>query len=135
MTENNSQVAVMQNNNKPFYCSKKAETVEDRKALFNALENCDKLLNECEGEKIAIKDIYIEQYIKKDEMGDTVKYRTIIFAEDGQTYVSTSYGIVNVLQKMISLFGEPATWKEPVTVEVAKRPIGNGKKILTLKLA
>ena len=56
------------------------------------------------------------------------------FAEDGKTYVSTSYGIYNVLNKIFAIYGTPDKWEKGIGVEVAKRPVGNGKEMLTLKL-
>lgn len=127
---------ISSNSQKPFYCSVKVETNEDKKKLFNALETCDQLLNNCVGQKIKIKDIYVEQYLKQDEESEeaTTHYRTILFADDDKTYVSTSYGIYNTLRKIIGVYGTPDTWTEPVEVEVAKRPLGNGKSVLTFKL-
>ncbi|MBO7731336.1 MAG: hypothetical protein J6S67_02235 [Methanobrevibacter sp.] len=131
-----NEIALFENTNRPFYCSVKTDSIEEKKKLFNALENCDLLLNNCVGERIIMKDIYVEQYIdKKDENDDgKVKYRTIIFAEDGKTYVSTSYGIYNILNKIFAIYGTPDKWSEGIAVEVAKRPVGNGKEMLTLKL-
>lgn len=131
-----NEVALFEANNRPFFCSVKTDSIEDKKKLFNALENCDLLLNNCVGQKITMKDIYVEQYIdKKDENEDgRVKYRTIIFADDGKTYVSTSYGIYNILNKIFVIYGTPDKWEKGIAVEVAKRPLGNGKEMLTLKL-
>lgn len=130
-----NELTLFENTNRPFYCSVKTDSIEEKKKLFNALENCDLLLNNCVGEKIVMRDIYVEQYIdKKDENDDKVKYRTIIFAEDGKTYVSTSYGIYNILNKIFAIYGTPDKWTEGIAVEVAKRPVGNGKEMLTLKL-
>lgn len=131
-----NEIALFENTNRPFYCSVKTDSIEEKKKLFNALENCDLLLNNCVGQQIVMKDIYVEQYIdKKDENDDgKVKYRTIIFAEDGKTYVSTSYGIYNILNKIFAIYGTPDKWTEGIAVEVAKRPVGNGKEMLTLKL-
>ena len=47
-----------------IYCSKKAETEMKKgkeKELFNALESCDALLNDCVGQEIEIQDIYVEE--------------------------------------------------------------------------
>lgn len=131
-----NEITLFENNNRPFYCSVRTESIEDKKKLFNALESCDLLLNNCVGEKIKMKDIYVEQYIdKKDENGEgKVKFRTIIFSEDGKTYVSTSYGIYNVLNKIFAIYGTPDKWTNAIEVEVSKRPVGNGKEMLTLKL-
>ena len=118
------------------YCSKKAETEEEKKELFNALESCDALLNDCVGQEIEIKDIYVEEKeVVDDETGELkTKFRTIIFDKSGQTYATGSYGIFNVMKKIIQIYGLPETWSEPIKVKVAKRPIGNGKQSLTLTL-
>ena len=118
------------------YCSKVAETEKEKKELFNALESCDALLNDCVGQEIDIKDIYVEEkQVMDDETGELkTKYRTIIFDENGQTYATGSYGIYNILKKIVQIYGLPETWEKPLKVKVAKRPIGNGKQSLTLAL-
>jgi len=119
-----------------IYCSVMANDEESKKQLFNALETCDALLNDCVGQEINIKDIYVEQReVNDDETGEVKpKYRTILFDENGQTYATGSYGIYNVIKKIVSIYGLPTTWEKPVKVKVAKRPIGNGKQSLTLTL-
>lgn len=116
------------------YCSKIVETEKEKKELFNALETCDALLNDCVGQEINIKDIYCEEKrVVDNETGEIkTKFRTIIFDESGQTYATGSYGIFNVLKKIVSVYGLPTTWEKPLKVKVAKRPIGNGKQSLTL---
>lgn len=117
------------------FCSKVVEKEEEKKELFNALETCDALLNDCVGQEIIIKDIYCEEKeVIDDESGELKKkYRTIIFDMNGQTYATGSYGIFNVIKKLISIYGLP-TWEDGIKVKVAKRPIGNGKSSLTLTL-
>ena len=119
-----------------IYCSKVALNEEEKKDLFNALESCDALLNDCVGQEIELKDIYVEE---KEVVDDTTgevktKYRTILFDANGQTYATGSYGIYNVLKKIVSIYGLPNTWQTSLKVKVAKRPIGNGKQSLTLTL-
>ena len=118
------------------YCSKVAETEKEKKELFNALESCDALLNDCVGQEIDIKDIYVEEkQVMDDETGEIkTKYRTILFDVNGQTYATGSYGIYNILKKIVQIYGLPETWEKPLKVKVAKRPIGNGKQSLTLTL-
>lgn len=119
-----------------IYCSKEANTEKEKKELFNALESCDALLNDCVGQEIKIKDIYVEEKeIHDDESGENkVKYRTILFDESGQTYATGSYGIYNIIKKIVGIYGLPNTWEKPLKVKVAKRPLGNGKSSLTLTL-
>lgn len=116
------------------YCSKVAESEKEKKELFNALESCDALLNDCEGQEIEIQDVYVEEkQVVDEETGELkTKFRTILFDKSGQTYATGSYGIFNVLKKIVSIYGLPNTWEKPLKVKVAKRPIGNGKKSLTL---
>lgn len=117
------------------FCSKVVQKEEDKKELFNALETCDALLNDCVGQEINIKDVYCEEREVIDEnTGETKKkYRTIIFDVSGQTYATGSYGIFNIMRKLFTIYGMP-TWENGVKVKVAKRPIGNGKSTLTLTL-
>ena len=119
-----------------IYCSKKVETDEEKKELFNALESCDALLNDCVGQEIEIQDIYVEEKQVVDETTGELKnkYRSILFDVTGQTYATGSYGIYNVLKKIVGIYGLPEAWKKPLKVKVAKRPIGNGKQSLTLTL-
>ena len=119
-----------------MYCSKVTESEQEKKELFNALESCDALLNDCVGQEISLKDIYIEEKnVVDDETGELkTKYRTILFDDNGQTYATGSYGIYNVIRKIISIYGLPDTWENPLKVKVSKRPIGDGKQSLTLIL-
>lgn len=121
---------------KNVFCSLVAETEEEKKKLFNTLESCDVLLNDCIGQEISIKDIYVEQrQVVDEETGELkTKYRSILFDENGQTYATGAYGIYNVLKKIISIYGLPQTWKDPLKVKVSKKPIRNGKQSLTLIL-
>ena len=122
--------------NHSVYCSKIAKTEEEKKDLFNALESCDALLNDCVGQEIEIKDIYVEEKEVVDEDTGVVKtkFRTIIFDASGQTYATGSYGIYNILKKIVQIYGLPSSWEEPLKVKVSKRPLGNGKQSLTLTL-
>lgn len=136
--ENNEEknLSIFNNDERQAICSIDPKTDDEKKKLFNALENCDVLLNDCVGQKIKIKDIYVEKRKVVDETTGEIKskYRSILFDENGQTYATGSYGIANVLYKIIQIYGFPTTWEKPLEVEVAKRPIGNGKQTLTLKL-
>ena len=104
MENENKELTLFSGIKQNVYCSKKAETDGEKKDLFNAT-----------GE------------LKR-------KYRTILFDANGQTYATGSYGIYNVMKKIVSIYGLPEMWDNPLKVKVAKRPIGNGKQSLTLVL-
>jgi len=136
MEENKNEVTLFSGVKNKVYCSKTATNEKEKKELFNALESCDALLNDCVGQEIEIQDIYVEEKeVLDDETGELkTKFRTIIFDKSGQTYATGSYGIFNVMKKIIQIYGLPETWEKPIKVKVAKRPIGNGKQSLTLTL-
>ena len=136
VNENKGELTLFSRIKQNVYCSKVAETETEKKELFNALESCDALLNNCVGQEIKIKDMYVEEkQVIDDETGEVkTKYRTILFDENGQTYATGSYGIYNVLNKIVQIYGLPENWEKPLKVKVAKRPIGNGKQSLTLTL-
>lgn len=135
MENENKELTIFNGDNNKIYCSLNVETLDEKKKLFNTLESCDLLLNDCVGQVIALKDVYVEEKQVQDEDGNLkTKWRTILFDSNGQTYATGSYGIYNILRKIFSIYGTPDTWNEPLEVEVAKKNIGNGKSSLTLIL-
>lgn len=120
------------------WCSVKPETMEEKKALYNALESCDVVLNDIVGKTIKLKDIFIQEYPRTDkETGEPISngHRVILFDDEGKSYVTASnYFFVNLV-KFINAFGEPNTWKEPIPIEITKRPTKNGNQCLSFKLA
>ena len=133
--ENQNQLTLFSEISQNIYCSKVAKTEKEKKELFNALESCDALLNDCVGQEIEIQDIYVEEKQKPDEeTGEVVtKYRTILFDKSGQTYATGSYGIYNVMKKIVGIYGFPNTWEKPLKVKVAKKSIKDNKQSLILK--
>lgn len=130
---------MLNNNDLKIYSSVKTTNVDERKAIYNALEKCDVLLNDIKGTEIRIKDFYIEER-QRTEVDETTgesktitKYRTILFDTDGKTYATGSYGVYNALRRICLVYGEP-TWTDGVLVKVDTKPIGNGKSQLTLVL-
>lgn len=136
--ENNEQTTAIATlnpvNEKPAYCSIVPKTREEKVKLFNALEQCDVRLSDCKNQDIEIKDVFIQKYEKEENGEIKTKFRTIIFDKDGKTYVTASYGIYNSLAKIMSAFGEPNTWENPLSVKVVERPLGDGRNALGLKL-
>lgn len=135
MEQENNKLSILNGNTVQAYSSVTPKTEDEKKKLFNALENCDVLLNDCVGQEITMKDIYCEKRDTVDETTGEIKpkYRCIIFDENGKSYATGSYGVYNVLIRLCQVFGEP-TWENGLKVQVYKRPIGNGKQSLSLKL-
>ena len=119
---------------KNYYCSINVTDEKNQALLYNALEGCDHLISKEIGLEIKLKDVYMEQYVKDKDGDKKVAIRTILFDDKGNSHVSTAFGIANSVQRLIRVFGEPSTWKEPKTVKFIERDLRDGKKSFVLKL-
>lgn len=113
-----------------------ASTMENKAKLFNATENADVLANDCVGEEFTLVDAYIERIPTVDEeTGEQkVKYRTILFGEDGKTYASGAYGIYNTVAKILQIYGVETLHDKGLKVEIAKGTTKGNKTRLFLKV-
>lgn len=113
-----------------------ASTMENKAKLFNATENADVLANDCVGEKFTLVDAYIERIPTIDEeTGEQrIKYRTILFGDDGKTYASGAYGIYNTVAKILSIYGVETLHDKGLKVEIAKGTTKGNKTRLFLKV-
>ena len=80
--------------------------------------------------------MFVQEYAKEDEETGEVRtgHRTIIFGDDGKSYVTASNYLYNTLKQIFQIFGMPTEWDSPLTVEVIKQSLKNGKSSLSLKL-
>ena len=110
--------------------------MENKAKLFNATENADVLANDCVGEEFTLVDAYIERIPTIDEeTGEQkIKYRTILFGEDGKTYASGAYGIYNTVAKILQIYGVETLHDKGLKVEIAKGTTKGNKTRLFLKV-
>ena len=125
--------------NNGIYCSFAPKTEEEKRSLYNATSNVDHGLRECINMEINLKDIYIEAATMNkvdDATGEITTVtapRIILFDDAGVSYGCCSMGIFHSLERMVSLFGAPATWEKPI--KVMPIMITRGKKqIMHIKL-
>ena len=113
-----------------------ASSMENKAKLFNATENADVLANDCVGEEFTLVDAYIERIPSIDEeTGEQkVKYRTILFGDDGKTYASGAYGIYNTVAKILQIYGVETLHDKGLKVEIAKGTTKGNKTRLFLKV-
>lgn len=116
------------------FCSMKAETKDEKAALYNAMNNPDKRIGDCINMTIAARDLYIEVVnCTNEETGEvTACPRIVIIDDKGVSYQAVSIGIYSALKKVIQVFGAP-TWDEPVKLEVKQITKGS-RKMLTLNV-
>lgn len=110
--------------------------MENKAKLFNATENADVLANDCVGEEFNLVDAYIERIPTTDEeTGEQkIKYRTILFGEDGKTYASGAYGIYNTVAKILQIYGVETLHDKGLKVEIAKGTTKGNRTRLFLKV-
>lgn len=118
------------------YCSFQPKTVEEKAKFFNMVNSPEKRLKEMVNLEIALKDIYAEQceFIDK-ENGDVTPGVRIVFIDDkGVAYQAASKGIFSSTQKLLSIMGEPKTWKAPVKIRVKEISKGPERNVLIFEL-
>lgn len=125
-----------ENMERQMFATIDGSSMENKAKLFNATENADVLANDCVGEKFTLVDVYIERIPTVDEeTGEQkVKYRTILFGEDGKTYASGAYGIYNTAAKILSIYGVETLHDKGLKVEIAKGTTKGNKTRLYLKV-
>lgn len=109
-------------------------TDEDKKKVFNAMNNPSHKLSDFINKKIKVENIYIEtaEYLN-DETGEVeIAPRIVLIAPDGDSYFASSKGILNSLKNVYAAFG-PAPWKGGLEFEVKQKAVGKGKA-LTLEM-
>ena len=133
---NNMVLFNKENQERQMFATIDASSKENKAKLFNATENADVLANDCVGEEFTLVDAYIERIPTIDEeTGEQkIKYRTILFGDDGKTYASGAYGIYNTVAKILSIYGVEVLHDEGLKVEIAKGTTKGNKTRLYLKV-
>lgn len=113
------------------------------KDLFNATANPKYRLRECVNMEIPVVAIIAEAVdIKKevkDAMGNACGIemvqapRIVLIDAKGEGYTATSTGIYNSVMRIVSMFGPPENWGEPLKVR-PKLITKGADNILTLEL-
>lgn len=121
-----------------MYCSLQDDGTPKSKAnIYNAINSPDMKLSEAIGEVIEMVHIVAHEVVLVDEeTGETIKaLRSIICDKNGKTYEAVSGGVANSLMRIIQIFGQPETWKEPIKVKARQKATRNGNnKVTTLEV-
>lgn len=127
-------IGTLTNDKVTMFTSMSAETADEKKALFNAMNNPQKRVADMIGKEIAIRDVFVESVdMVNEETGEiTIAPRIVLVDTKGVSYQCVSTGIFSALKKMFQIFGMP-TWENGIKTEVAQ--IQKGKRnILTLRV-
>lgn len=112
----------------------KDATQEQRKTVFNAMNNPTHKLSDFINKKIKVENVLIEvvDYLNEEtgEIDRTPK--TVLIAPDGTSYFSMAKGVFNSVKNAFTALG-PAPWKDGIEFEVKQKQVGRGK-MLTLEM-
>jgi len=127
----NNQLMVTSANGKVF-TTVKAETKEDKKKLYNALQNCDVMIKDIPGQEITFDGIYVNEYQKtelKEDGTPRIGHKTILFGTDGKTYITTSNYFFNSISQILGANGGVSK-DDPITIKIVKKATkGQGEAI------
>ena len=94
-------------NSENMLVSFQAETVEDKKALYNAINSPDFRIADMINKPIKIRDALIMTVaLSDDDTGEIREMpRSILIDTEGKTYTAVSSGIASSLRNIFSVFG------------------------------
>lgn len=119
----NNEIMAINNANGKVFSTIKAETKEDKKKLYNALQNCDVMIKDIPGQTITFDGIYINEYQKnelKEDGSPRIGHKTILFGTDGKTYITTSNYFFNSIAQILGANGGVSK-EDPLTIKIVKK--------------
>lgn len=121
-----------------MYCTLKDDgTPKSKGMIYNAINNPDKKIADVIGEVILLKNIVAHTVDLVDEQtGEMIQALRVILIDDkGISYEAVSGGIANSLSRLLQIYGQPATWKEPIKIKARQKSTRNGNnKVTTLEV-
>ena len=117
------------------WCSLQAVDDKDRITLYNSVTTPEKLADQI-NKQIVVRHVYAEIIqVQSEESGEMVNAPRVVLIDDhGKGYQSVSTGIYNAVKRMLGIFGNPADWTQPHTVEVQNVNLPGGRHTLTLRI-
>lgn len=118
--------------------------ITDKKKLFNLDSHVDCLLNDCEGEKIRVKEVLIKQFEKPmkepiidEETGEVLKdteytMACILIDDNGKSYATGSKVFTIQMKRYLQMFGLEAS--EGFEIKIVKNKTDKGNKALGFEL-
>lgn len=125
---------VMNNENCQTAYAVPVTTKSDKIEMFNAMSNPTYKLGDYINSTITIKNISITPVDMINQNDEVVKLpRTVIIAQDGNSYTATSVGIYTSIKNIASVFGEELARGE-IKVTIKQKTTRNGFKTLILEV-
>ncbi len=123
-----AQKIVQEVNEQGFYTTLDIETMDGKKKLYSATNACD-LLREYMETPLHIVAITFSPSEISDEDGNPITTLGVYLTdENGQTYSSTSTGVLKSAMRILAQFGEPETWGGALTLVCKETNTSKGRR-------
>lgn len=123
-----AQKIVQEVNEQGFYTTLDIATLEGKKKLYSAT-NASVLLRDYMETPLPITAITFSPSEISDEDGNPITTLGVYLTdENGQTYSSTSTGVLKSAMRILAQFGEPDTWGGALTVVCKETNTSKGRR-------
>ena len=110
------------------FCTMQAVDKKAKATLFNATGNPEKISSMI-GKTLDLLHFYVEVIqVVSEQTGELCNVpRVVLIDKSGKGYQAVSIGMYNAIKRIVSMYGLPETWEEPLTVEVQQIETKNGR--------
>lgn len=135
MDEDEKFIMNLTSERKVQFCSMTPKNEDEEIVLYNAMNAPEKRVGDCINMIIEVKHIYCEAVtcVNRESGEESVCPRIVLIDKDGVGYQAVSMGIYSAVKKLMTIKGNPATWKKPVKLKVTQVTKGD-RKLLTLNM-
>lgn len=135
MDEDEKFIMDLTSERKVQFCSMTPKNEDEEIVLYNAMNAPEKRVGDCINMTIEVKHVYCEivTCVNRESGEESVCPRIVLIDKDGVGYQAVSLGIYGAVKKLITIKGNPATWKKPVKMKVTQVTKGD-RKLLTLNM-
>lgn len=121
--ENQSLSILSQENQGPF-CSFIPETLEEKKALYNAMTRPEHRFSDCLNMTVDVHNCYIEEVeMANDDTGEVQKIpRVVLIDGNNEGYVAISRGVYRDFVRVCQVFGMPP-WNDGVRLKFVQNQL------------
>ena len=111
-----------------FFSTFPTDNLEGQKMLYKAT-NASKLLRDFMETPLAITAFVFSPTTVTTEVGDVEQVMGVYLIDSaGTAYVSSSNGVIRSAMNIMSMFGDPRGWSEPLTVVCRETNTAKGRR-------
>ena len=111
-----------------FFSTFPTDNLEGQKLLYKAT-NASKLLRDFMETPLAITAFVFSPTTVTTEVGDVEQVMGVYLVDSaGTAYVSSSNGVIRSAMSIMSMFGDPEGWAEPLTVVCRETNTAKGRR-------